>query len=190
MSFRLTDEQVAQLETLSPGYKYYADPRQWCLLMLDRAMTLGLQNQLHKLWILDIGSAVPYFARVAKGFGHHVLSLDIDGFDYVKAAEILECEFWVHKIQPSCWLPEFPHKFDLITMWGVNLRNEECTEENVDYRDFANLLLQHIVPKGRLVISMNYGWLDDAWKDSGWWREKLSTGSIKIHAATITIEAY
>lgn len=168
MNANLTQEQVEKLEDLYEEHlfhrKYLVDPQSWNQIMLDRAILLKMQNSPHKLWCLDIGCAVPYFGRVvSEVFGHDIINIDTDTKVLQESAKILKCDFLSHTITEDIYLPELPYKFDLITIFGVNLHGNDY------YGEFMKYVFSLLVPNGRLIVAPNIGYLDNIWEKDSWW---------------------
>ncbi len=168
MNLTLTDNQVEAIEALhSPTYaKHFRDPQQWVTPhALGWCIDLGMNRGNQKLWCLDIGSRVPYFAWVAAKYNHDVLSVDVRSDALVTASRVLNCEFIPHNLFTSKRLPRLPHRFDLITMFGVSL-----PVPFEEYGRSVRTAFDQLIPGGRLVVGPNLGYLDNVWQHLAKWQ--------------------
>jgi len=178
MNLSLSADQVTGIEAMhDPAMfhaKFFRDPQQWVTRAFMRALDMKVQHQNHRMWCLDIGSAIPYFAWVVRNYDHEVLSIDIPDPKLIKAAELLECEFQPHVVSLDSPLPVLPHRFDLVTMFGVNLTHADGDLFTADeYGTVIQEVFRLLVPGGRLIVGMNHGLLDDVWQHLAWWEKLL-----------------
>jgi hypothetical protein len=185
MELALTADQVAAIEAIGrqhPGNfheKFFANPQTWVApKMLSRAIDMHLQRSPHKLWILDVGSAIPYFAHVCKKWEHDVISVDLPEDWLVQSAQALDCEYVPHRITLEQPLPRLPHRFDLVTMFGVNLNHANGSLFSFDeYMIVAKAGFDLLHPGGRLVVGFNWGYLDNVWQRIALWRRCFPAGT-------------
>ena len=158
--------------------KYFVDPKYWLQDANGRLNTLRPKPRSR---CLDLGCAVPYFGYAAETCGHTVINVDVYTESLAKASEILNCDFIPHEIKPHQAIPpSVKGCFDLITMFGVNLRG--CTTE--EHRMVFSEAVSRLAPHGKFVVAPNYTWLDDIILESDWWRPcpvHISGNWVTIH---------
>jgi hypothetical protein len=101
----------------------YLDTPQWAGGKFDHAIRLALHEST-PMRILDIGAGPGHFQMVAQYFGHETLGLDLPLTPRVSTAkkhlyndlcDFFEVQTMDHKVLARSLLPEFPHRFDLVT---------------------------------------------------------------------------
>jgi len=170
------EEQFTAIAALDaaghPLEKFFHGPREWFRRAHQRAVALGLGGG-PKRWILDVGSAIPYFAAACDLCGHDVLSIDVPDPLVERAARILGYDFLGHTITPRTPLPKLPHKFDLVTCFGVNMQAEGRALSFDEYGYAVDAMIAQLNPGGRVVLAPNRGWLGDRWRLVTRWRKVL-----------------
>jgi SAM-dependent methyltransferase len=170
------DRQFTAIEALDstghPLAKFFRGPAEWMRRAHQRAIALGL-SQGPKRWILDVGSAIPYFAAACDLCGHDVLSIDVPDPLVEQAARILGYDFIGHVITPRIPLPKLPHRFDLITCFGVNMHADGRDLSFGEYAGAVDAMIAQLNPGGRVVVAPNRGWLGDRWRLVTRWRKSL-----------------
>jgi SAM-dependent methyltransferase len=174
----LDPDQIERIEALydpeAQHSKFFIDPSGWVQNAKRRIEALSLKSG-QKYWCLDLGCGVPYFGWVMEQIGYKVLNVDRPLPYYVAAADILEQEYISYEIIDE--LPPFPYKFDLITMYGVNIHKRD--EER--YRKLMKKIFDLVQTGGSLVVGMNYGMFNDVWKTRRWWRTMFEWQQLSIN---------
>lgn len=161
----LTCDQRNALAALSLSHpnhcmgKFFLTREEWCQDAMRRANALGLSRgyQAKPLRILDVGCGVPYFLAAARHLGHEVTGLDVPDNVMQESARIMGLTYTEHVIREDAELPRLA-VYDLITMFGVNLRRADGQWwQWEDWRSLVKELLEHVDAGGRLVIQPNTG---------------------------------
>lgn len=160
----ITQEQCEAIEAL--GYKYPVHPMaKFCVdpMRWDRqaeAIADKLDLSIEMLRVLDIGCGLGYFINAC--FGHGCLAHGIDIADPCMEAAALALRAPVvrHAIAPFKPLPVGCQGYDLITMFGVNLRDGDlCSPGDYwgwqKYRFFFVDVLSRLGAGGQFVIRPN-----------------------------------
>jgi len=119
------------------------------------AHNLGLTG-IRRLKILDIGCGVPFFGRVCRDFGHIVVNLNSASSLLDEAAPVLGESYVSHYIRRYQTIPGCKGPFDLITMFGVNLRFDD--EHPWTWKEWGWLLQDlwsRMCVGGRIVLRPN-----------------------------------
>lgn len=172
------EQQFAAIEAIdaggSPFVKYFTGAREWFRRAHQRSIALGLDKG-PKRWILDVGATVPYFAVAADLFGHNVLSVGPPDKLLTRTAEILGCDYIGHLITHQRPLPKLPHRFDMITSFGVNLKHGDRDVNLKQCGEVLDELVRWLNPGGHIVLAPNRGWLGDRWRLVSRWRKVMRT---------------
>ncbi len=170
------ETQFAAIEALdargSQYAKYFTGAAEWFRRAHQRAVALGL-GAGPKRWILDVGTAVPYFAIAADLFGHNVLSLGPPDVLLERTAEILGCDYLPHIVTPKRPLPKLPHAFDLVTCFGVNVQDGDRDITITQCGQIVDEMIRVLHPGGRVILAPNHGWMKDRWRLVTRWRRAL-----------------
>jgi SAM-dependent methyltransferase len=151
---------LAALYARQPGHfmsKFFLTREVWIQDAQKRAAKLGLVAG-PSLRLLDIGCGVPYFLLAARTLGHQADGLDLPDPILIEAAAVMGVQYTEHVIREWSELPIAGGPYDLVTMFGVNLRRID--EQWWEWSDWVRLIrdiLGHVAPGGRLVIQPNNG---------------------------------
>lgn len=166
----ITDEQVVAIEALGqkyPGHpmaKFCVDPMRW-----DReaeAIADELDLGIEMLNVLDIGCGFGYFVNVCSGRGCIAYGLDVPDSCIVAATAALLVPVVWHTVRHNEPLPGLcDGPYDLITMFGVNLRSELQYWVADDYAWLTRYICRRIMSGGRFVVHPNlpHTWDVDCW---------------------------
>ena len=140
----------------------YADVDHWLNEMWGDAKGIDLHRSL-PLRILDIGTGPGYFPYICKALGHDCIGLDRPGlWIYRELRKVVGTEAVPHHILPQVSLPEFPHRFDLVTTFRAPFNTVEKEQRlfNVDdWNYFLDDLRDNVlVPNGSFHMRMNIDW--------------------------------
>ncbi len=151
---------LARLHERYPNHfmsKFLRTREAWIIDAQSRASRLGLAGP-RSMRILDIGCGVPYFALAARELGHQVTGVDVPDELLLQAAAIMGFSFTAHTIDDLATLPPLGGPYDLVTMFGVNLRHADLQWWSWhEWSALIRIILAAIVPGGRLVIQPNTG---------------------------------
>lgn len=151
---------LARLHDRHPNHfmeKFLRTREVWILDAKSRASRLGL-GRMDPIRILDIGCGVPYFALAARELGHQVTGLDVPDELLLQAAAIMGFSYIGHTIDDLATLPPLGGPYDLVTMFGVNLRHADMRWWLWDeWVALVRVILDATAPGGRLVIQPNTG---------------------------------
>jgi SAM-dependent methyltransferase len=147
----------------SPRINRFEDVTYWIRINTERAQDLWLDRS-SPLRILDLGCGAGYFLYVCKHFGHDVLGFDTDDEPLFRATTaLLDVPRVIGRIERQVSLPDFGHKFDLITAHRIcfnrlgraeNSKFREWTP--ADWKFFINdLRTKLLAPHGRLLLEFN-----------------------------------
>ena len=118
------NDQLSQLGNAYPNHamrKFCRQAPGWYADAQLIANDLGLDRVI-PLRILDIGCGFGYFCSVGLALGHYVTGLDLHDSMVRQGAAILNVQYVGHEIRRYKPLPSLLTGYDLITMFGVNLR--------------------------------------------------------------------
>jgi SAM-dependent methyltransferase len=192
----ITDEQVTQIEALLPGNenhymaKFCRRPRAWYAEAMEIAGRLGLHRS-KPLRVLDIGCGFGYFAAACQELGHAGTGLDVRDVMIARAARILDALYIQHRITHPFPLPEVilsdtSRRYDLITMFGVNLKSATGVYWGEPaYICLARDVRKSTLPGGRWILRPNQS--EDktspiaCLSDAIWWQRVLGP------EATVTV---
>lgn len=171
MDFSLSEKQMAELAAIGE-----TDFDRGIGLGVSRALDLNLQRSRSKLWCLDICSGAPYFAWVASKYDCDFIMVDGDKrtCDVARALGVLSAQ---HSVTWDDPLPYLPHRFDLVTMIGVNLGS--AIRRPDDYGVIVRAAFRLLNPGGRVVVMPPDGYLDNVWHRIAWW-QRFYSGEAKI----------
>lgn len=180
---------LAALYTRQPDHfmgKFFLTREVWCQDARARAAKLGLAGQ-PRLKVFDVGCGVPYFVLAARELGHEAEGLDVPDPLLQEAASLMGVQYTPHVIREWLPLPITGGPFDLITMFGVNLRRiDGLWWQWADWVRLVAELLEHLVSGGRLVIQPNTGpWCSDLLTDGPRWAEEPLPASVAIAGSWI-----
>lgn len=168
--------------------KFFIDQDQWLKIAGAIAHGLGLHRPPFGLRILDIGCGVGQFIRVCNDLGHSATGIDIPDVTIARAAELYGVSYRPHTIKAGEKLPADLCGYDLVTMFGVNLRRSDGTYWTwSEWEPFANDVLSRIVVGGRWVLRPNLGDGPDIVLDIERWHSILRGASVARTENQITI---
>jgi SAM-dependent methyltransferase len=128
----------------------YSQPNGHIRKAIRLARQLGLDDGVQR-HIIDVGSGVGWFVRVAMILGHSAFGIEQPGYMHGKLAKLLQVPMVEHKVTAAHPLPDIgPEFFDLITMVSFNTHGDR------ELLAALNKAIHQIVtPGGRLYISPN-----------------------------------
>lgn len=178
---------LARLHQKYPNHymeKFLRTREAWVEDARSRAARLSLVGA-KPLRILDIGCGVPYFAIAARELGHEVVGLDVPDEVIREAAQIMGFAYIGHTIDRLEALPPLGGPYDLVTMFGVNLRHPDMQWWRWDeWAELIRVILAEIVRGGRLVIQPNTGpYCSELLMDAARWRLEDLPASVEIAGA-------
>jgi len=108
--------------------------------------------------ILDIGSGAGYFLYICKWLAHNPLGLDIDEVPmYAEMTRMLGLPRVIWRVNAFQRLPEFAHKFDLVTAFMIcfNGHKSPALWGPEEWTFFLDDLETRLKPGGRIHLSFN-----------------------------------
>jgi SAM-dependent methyltransferase len=162
--------------------KFFLTREMWCQDAKIRATSLGLAGR-PPLKVFDIGCGVPYFLLAARELGHEAEGLDMPDLVLEEAAELLGVRYTPHVIREWMPLPIPGGPFDLVTMFGVNLK---CVDGQWwEWENWVRLVqdvLGHVVAGGRFVIQPNTGpWCSELLLDATRWNAERLPAKVTVN---------
>jgi SAM-dependent methyltransferase len=144
----------------SDRYAKYADVEHWLKINLPRVQELELDRSPPKQ-ILDLGCGAGFFLFLAKESGHKCLGLDVGDFPLSnELIELFGLERVTWKIRAFQPLPDFGHKFDLITGFSAAFNRSEDESRGwtpEEWKFFLDDLDRHLNPGGEILLEINSG---------------------------------
>ncbi len=189
----LTDKEIAAIEALKVGNedhpmaKFCVEPRGWYRQAEAIAVELGLTDcGLRVLRICDLGSGFGYFVRACYDLGHNVVGVDLPDIPMIRRAnDILGNRFVSGSIGFPVTFPGDMETVDLVTMFGVNLRNAHGSYWTAnEYASLTRDILSRLDEGGRFVIRPNYPM---TWNTPQWERTITDFAAVEHTANTITV---
>lgn len=168
----LTTHDVAAIEALkvgneaNPMVKFCDKPQHWYLLAQRIVYEFGL-IEARPIKIFDLGCGFGYFCYICREVHHEVIGLELANPLILEANRILWNSVVTHDLTGPEPLPPIVRNADLITMFGVNLRQDDGDYWTAEqYATFTADVCSRLKPKGRFVIRPNYPftWNIDAWQ--------------------------
>jgi len=159
----ITQQQIEALAAIhnpkDTAEKFCRDCVKWDRIATHVSQGLGLHESEPKR-ILDLGCGFGYFANVCQQMGHMVTGLDWPGSKVIQAAAgILGVDLVLHTIRAFEPLPHMPHRFDLVTMSGVNLvlATDPLTYwGKIEYVNLVDTIrISYLAPGGLFVVRPN-----------------------------------
>lgn len=186
------NRSLAELYDAYPGHpmrKFFRDSDRWLRIAAEIAAGLGLDGPPFGLRILDIGCGVGQFVRVCKDLGHCANGLDLPDPIIAEAARCYGVQYRPFIIVPGKPLPADLDMFDLITMFGVNLRRADGAFYWVwrEWESFGLDVVSRLAPGGRWVLRPNLEPGPDIVLDAERWGEVLPYVSVESNGRQITI---
>lgn len=144
----------------SERYAKYADVERWLKINLARVHELKLDRSAPKQ-ILDLGCGAGFFLFLAKQFGHHGVGVDVDLYPVSnELIELFGVERVTHQIRALQPLPDFGHKFDLITAFSSAFARSEDESRGwtvQEWKFFLDDVDRHRAPGGAILLEINAG---------------------------------
>ena len=143
----------------NPGEHWpkYLDLKQWIGVSLRHVRELRLDDGKRRR-ILDLGCGAGYFAYVCRQLGHDAIGLDVDEVPmFGELTQLLQVPRVIWRIEPFVSLPDFGHKFDLITGFLICFNNPAIagTWGIAEWDFFLDDAARHLSPGGRLWLELN-----------------------------------
>lgn len=155
-------------------YKFTQRPGQW-LGAARRIADQQAENLSGRHSILDIGCGFPYFVTACRERGHEVIGLDVYDRLISAAAAILDIPFVGLTIKAHEALPRVLSGYDLVSMFGVNLRHGDASTSNdywdvEEYRFLAADIRTRLNPHGAWYLRPNTE-RHQHFVSARWWRQ-------------------
>lgn len=157
----ITQKQIAAIEALhDPDHymaKFCVNPHAWYDEAMKIAAGIGLADG-KILSVLDIGCGFGYFVKACEDLGHVAQGIDMRDPMIENAALTLGITYTPLFIEPGGALPASFTGYDLVTMFGVNLRHGLPDPEywgDSFYRQLAADIRPRLNPGGRWVLRPN-----------------------------------
>lgn len=182
----ITQDQCRRIEALGVGqedhylHKFTVNPTAWA----SEAVKLAERYTAKGQEVLDLGSGIPYFAHESKA---EVTSLDDDIGIALEAARIIGVPYIVHRITADMILPEDLFGYDLVTMFGVNLRHGSPARSKTywdagEYSFLARDIRRRLKPGGRWILRPNQSEELSHLRSMAWWER------VTRNEATVTLD--
>lgn len=185
-------EQLAAIAAAHPGHfmeKFFAGVDGWIGDARSRCRRLGLAGVTTQR-VFDVGCGVPYFLAAARELGHQADGLDVPDQALEAAARAMGFVYLPHTIWEPEELPAIGGPFDLVTMFGVNLRHRDLSWWDwADWTALVAWLLHATAPGGRVVIQPNRGpHCSELLMDELRWRSEHLPATVRVEDLWIVFE--
>lgn len=181
------EARLAKFATEHPDHymlKFCRDVPQWRFIAKQIARSLKLDSG-KPLRILDIGCGFGYFIEACREMGHDVIGIDRTEEIIKNACEILKVYYIPHEIKPCIPLPLNLSGFDLVTIFGVNLRYQWKVDEYWGWADYSYLAADirlRLRENGRWILRPNRGSHDKLLNlyRPRWWKRVAPQATVHI----------
>src|SRR5438067_10501149 len=153
-------QQIRQryaVEDPGEDWPKYLDLDRWIEINIRRIREVELDLSRPKR-ILDLGCGAGYFLYIAQLLGHSGLGLDMDRVAMFRdITRLLGVRRVVQRTEAFRPLPNFAHKFDLITAFMICFNEHKMPGlwKVPEWDFFLDDLAKHLKPRGRVWLELN-----------------------------------